>query len=85
MVYMPLINALCNLTDLIPVKTGVQSDNIGCTFDWRLATSWATKWSEFESRYCQEFSLLHIVHGAHPASYPMGIRGSFPGGKAAGA
>jgi hypothetical protein len=22
---------------------------------------------------------------AHPASYPMGIRGSFPGGKAAGA
>jgi hypothetical protein len=22
--------------------------------------------------------------GAHPASYPMGIRGSFPGGKAAG-
>jgi hypothetical protein len=23
--------------------------------------------------------------GAHPASYPMGIRGSFPGGKAAGA
>jgi len=23
--------------------------------------------------------------GAHPASYPMGIRGSFPGDKAAGA
>jgi hypothetical protein len=23
--------------------------------------------------------------GAHPASYPMGTRGSFPGGKAAGA
>jgi hypothetical protein len=23
--------------------------------------------------------------GAHPASYPMGNRGSFPGGKAAGA
>jgi hypothetical protein len=23
--------------------------------------------------------------GAHPASYPMGSRGSFPGGKAAGA
>jgi hypothetical protein len=22
--------------------------------------------------------------GAHPASYPMGTRGSFPGGKAAG-
>jgi hypothetical protein len=34
------------------------------------------------------FSLHHRVQngsGAHPASYPMGIRCSFPGGKAAGA
>jgi hypothetical protein len=34
------------------------------------------------------FSLHHRVHncsGAHPASYPMGIGGSFPVGKAAGA
>jgi hypothetical protein len=34
------------------------------------------------------FSLHHRVQngsGAHPASYPMGIRGSFPAGKAAGA
>jgi hypothetical protein len=32
------------------------------------------------------FSLHHYVQngsGAHPASYPMGTRGSFPGGKAA--
>jgi hypothetical protein len=32
------------------------------------------------------FSLHHRVQngsGAHPASYPMGIRGSFPGDKAA--
>jgi hypothetical protein len=32
------------------------------------------------------FSLHHPVQngsGAHPASYPMGTRGSFPGGKAA--
>jgi hypothetical protein len=31
---------------------------------------------------------LHVVHtgsGVHPTSYPMGTRGSFPGGKAAGA
>jgi hypothetical protein len=31
------------------------------------------------------FSLHHRVQngsGAHPASYPMGTRGSFPGGKA---
>jgi hypothetical protein len=34
------------------------------------------------------FSLYHRVQngsGAHPASYPTGTRGSFPGGKAAGA
>jgi hypothetical protein len=34
------------------------------------------------------FSLHHRVQngsGAHQASYPMGKRGSFPGGKAAGA
>jgi hypothetical protein len=33
------------------------------------------------------FSLHHCVQngsGAHPASYPMGTSGSFPGGKAAG-
>jgi hypothetical protein len=33
------------------------------------------------------FSLHHRVQngtGTHPASYPMGTRGSFPGGKAAG-
>jgi hypothetical protein len=32
------------------------------------------------------FSLHHHVQngsGAHPVSYPMGTRGSFPGGKAA--
>jgi hypothetical protein len=36
---------------------------------------------------CGNFSRLHHVQtgsGAHPASYPMGIRWSFPGGKAAG-
>jgi hypothetical protein len=34
------------------------------------------------------FSLHHRVQndsGAHPASYPMGTGGSFPGGKAVGA
>jgi hypothetical protein len=34
------------------------------------------------------FSLHHHVQngsGAHPASYPLGTRGSFPGGKATGA
>jgi hypothetical protein len=34
------------------------------------------------------FSVHHRVQngsGAHPASYPVGTRGSFPGGKTAGA
>jgi hypothetical protein len=38
----------------------------------RLATGWTTEWSEFESRYAQEFSLLYVVQtgsGVHPASY----------------
>jgi hypothetical protein len=33
------------------------------------------------------FSIHHRIQtdsGAHPASYPMGTRGSFPGGKTAG-
>jgi hypothetical protein len=35
-----------------------------------------------------KFFLHHCIQsgsGAHPASYPMGARGSFPGDKAAGA
>jgi hypothetical protein len=46
----------------------------------RLPTGWTTKESEFESRWGQEFSLLHVVQ---TGSYPMGIGSSFPGGKAA--
>jgi hypothetical protein len=52
---------------------------------WRLATGWTIKGPEFEFRFGQEFSLLHVVQigpGAHPASYPMGTGGSFLGGKA---
>jgi hypothetical protein len=51
------------------------------------ASGLKTEGSEFESRWGQEFSVLHIVQigsGVHPASYPMGTGGSFPGGKAAG-
>jgi hypothetical protein len=32
-----------------------------------------------------QFILPLYTHAAHLASYPMGTRGSFPGGKAAGA
>jgi hypothetical protein len=45
------------------------------------------KGSEFEFRWEQEFSLLHVVQtgsGVHPTSYPMGTGGSFPGVKRQG-
>jgi hypothetical protein len=54
----------------------------------RLATGLTTEGSDFESRYDQEFSLVHVVQtgsGVHLASYTMGTGGSFSGGKAAGA
>jgi len=47
--------------------------------------SWGSR-VEFPAR-AGNFSLHHHVQNgsrAHPASYPMGTRGSFPGGKAAG-
>jgi len=47
------------------------------------------KWVlSFEKIITGNFSLHHRVQngsGAHPASYPMGTRGSFPEGKATGA
>jgi len=36
----------------------------------------------FEKNYDIQYLLLDF--GAHSSSYPMGMRGSFPGGKAAG-
>jgi hypothetical protein len=44
--------------------------------------------SEFEFWEGKEFALLHVVQtgfGVHPASHPMGIGGTFPEIKAAGA
>jgi hypothetical protein len=57
---------------------------------YQLATGLTTEKPEFESLEGQEFSVLHIVQtgsGANPASYSMGVagRGSFSGGKEAGA
>jgi len=46
---------------------------------WRWATGWTIGVLEFDSRRGLGSP------GAHPASYPVGTRGSFPGGKTAGA
>jgi hypothetical protein len=55
----------------------------------RLVTGWTIGVLEFHSRRGMgDFSLRHHIQtgsGAHPASYPMGTEGYFPGDKAAGA
>jgi hypothetical protein len=54
---------------------------------YQLAMDWMTEGSEFEPWQGQVYSLLHVVQtgcGAHPGFCPMCIRGSIPGGKAAG-
>jgi hypothetical protein len=69
------------------ILIGLRTDSWIAQSVQRLATDWTTAESEFESRYWQEFSLLHVAQtgsGVHPTSYPMGTGGSFPGGKAAG-
>jgi hypothetical protein len=58
----------------------------------QLVEYWATGWMIGGSRVqflvrAGNFYLHHCIQngsGAHPASYPMGTRGSFPGGKVAG-
>jgi hypothetical protein len=67
---------------LIDVRAGIAQSVT------RLATGLTTKGSEFESWWGKKFPLLHVVQtgpGAHVAFYQIGIGGSFPGGKAAGA
>jgi hypothetical protein len=60
-------------------------------FDWLYiyllsllrVSGWTAEGLEFESRYRQEFSPLHVVHtgsGAHPASCPMGPGGGLSPG-----
>jgi hypothetical protein len=60
------------------------------TTDILIVLFWATSWKIGGSspKRGWEFSLHRrgqIGSGAHPASYPVGNRGSFLGGKAAGA
>jgi hypothetical protein len=53
---------------------------------YRLGTGWTTKGSEFDSRWGQGFSLLHVVQtgsGVHLTYYPTDTGVSFPGVKAA--
>jgi hypothetical protein len=52
-----------------------------------IATGWTIEGSEFDSRWGQEFSFLHVVQTCpevHPTSYQTGTGSFFSGGKAAG-
>jgi hypothetical protein len=65
---------------IAPLKANVFTDNA------RGLDEWGTMVRFPEG--ARNFSLHHRVQngsGAHPASYPMGTRRSFPGVKAAGA
>jgi hypothetical protein len=56
------------------VDSAVKEAGIAQTVYWRV-TGWAA-WVRL-----QDFSILHGIQtgsGAHPTSYPMGTRGSFP-------
>jgi hypothetical protein len=55
---------------------------------WSLATGWTAEVSEFESRYRQYYSPLHVVNDQFwvpPSLLLNDYLGLFPGGKAAGA
>jgi len=55
---------------------------------WYSAGLGAGRWGVRVPAGAGNFSLLHRLQtgsGAHPASYPVGTRGSFLGGNAAGA
>jgi hypothetical protein len=63
------------LTQIICLKIILKSP-------YGLTSCWTTEGSEFEPDRGQEFSLLHVIqtcYVAHPAFYPVGTGGFFPG------
>jgi hypothetical protein len=71
----------CNHTSILKSRGSSVGTALGCGLDDRGSMV------RFRER-ARNFSLHHRVQngpGAHPDSYPIGTRGSFPGSKAAGA
>jgi len=65
---------------------------IKCKFSWRLNTVKSSQPHQYGQNLADQFLMMGTeilrnfeVFGAHPASYPMAARSSFPGGKTAGA
>jgi hypothetical protein len=79
----------CVLLEMKDISTKKLTQQI---YLFRHTLCWATGWTigvlGFDSRRGLGIFLFTTASRpavSHPASYPMGIRGSFPGGKAAGA
>jgi hypothetical protein len=82
---------------ILGIRPGTYLSVVGCTFFYKcrrnmgsrhsavcIATGWTAEGSEFESRWDQEFSLLHVVDtysGIHPTSYPISTEAFSPGVK----
>jgi hypothetical protein len=75
-------NKSCELYPVLFICMGSRNSSGSIVSDYRLddraiEVRSPTGAEDFSSSPCVETS-----SGAHPASYPMGTRGSFPGGKA---
>jgi hypothetical protein len=81
--YMPDAVPLCQLARKHPLKfLQIKNRFIAATLDPRnVCDNTKTKSTYFQKINCR----VQNCSGAHPASYPMGTRGSFLGGKVAGA
>jgi hypothetical protein len=72
--FIKILNLLKNLDSSVSTATGYGLD------DWMIEVRFPAGAGNFSPHH-----RVQTGSGAHPASYPMGTTGSFPGGKAAGA
>jgi hypothetical protein len=73
---------LCNFLQSFITSSG---DRIAQWYSARLRAGWSGVWFSVGAGNLSPHPCVQTVSGAHPASYPMGTRGSFPRVKAAGA
>jgi hypothetical protein len=70
--FQPLLQILKSQDNSVGIVTGHRLD------DWIIAIRFPAVAGNFSLQYC-----VQTGSGAHPASYPMGTGGSFPGSKVA--
>jgi hypothetical protein len=78
------ISGMIILSMLVPLGTPKSLRAVVAQSVLRLATDWTTEGSNFESRYGQEYSLLHVVQIDFGTCLLCNVyRGLFPSRKAA--